>query len=362
MGWYLLVQLFSTWLELLLLGRKTTTEKDLEILLLRRQLMIVERTLTKPLRLSRVEKLTLAVLLAQLKIRTGQTVHQLRQMMRIFQPETVLKWHRDMVRRKWTYHSRSHQPRGRPPTGTELEQLVLRLARENDWGSAKIQGELLKLGYRISDETVRKILKRHSIPPSGKRCASPGWQHLVTHYKDQLLACDFFTVETLFLQTVYVFFFIELGTRRVHFAGCTAHPNGAWVTQQGRQMVCHLEEQKRPRRFLIHDNDRKFTSAFDTVFASEKIIVIHTPYHAPNANACAERWVRTVRAECLDKLIILNEAHLLMREYVHYYNTARPHQGISQQIPVSKPLSASHGPIRCRNVLGGILHDYQRVA
>jgi putative transposase len=261
MSWYLLVQLFSTWIELILLGRKTTTEKDLEILLLRRQLMIVERTLTKPLRISRVEKLTLAVLLAQLKIRTGQTVHQLRQMLRIFQPETVLQWHRDLVRRKWTFR---HVNRGgRPRTGAGLEQLVLRLARENDWGSAKIQGELLKLGYRISDGTVRKILKRHGIPSSGERCASPGWRHLMTHYKHQLLACDFFTVETLLLQTVYVFFFIELGTRRVHFAGCTAQPNGAWVTQQGRQLVWQLEERERPMRFLIHDNDRKFTSVFN---------------------------------------------------------------------------------------------------
>jgi putative transposase len=155
------VQLFSTWFELILISRKSPLEKDLEILLLRRQLMIVERPLTKPLRLLRLEKLTLAVLVAQLKIRTGQTFHQLRQMMRIFQPETVLKWHRDLVRRKWTYHG--HQPGERPRTGTELERLVLRLARENDWGSARIQGELLKLGYRISDETIRKLLKRHGI-------------------------------------------------------------------------------------------------------------------------------------------------------------------------------------------------------
>jgi putative transposase len=230
--------------------------------------------------------------------------------------------------------------------------------------TGKIQGELMKLGYRVSDETVRQILKRHGIPPLRARRRSPGWRHLMTHYKDQLLACDFFTLETLQLQTLYVFFFIELGSRQVHFAGCTAHPNGAWVTQQGRQLVWRLEEQERPIRFLIHDNDRKFTSAFDSVFVSEQITVIHTPYCAPNANAHAERWVRTVREECLDKIIILNEVHLrrVMREYIEYYNTARPHQGIKQQLPVPKTVVNTSGSIWCENVLGGLLHDYHRVA
>ena len=159
----------------------------------------------------------------------------------------------------------------------------------------------------------------------------------MTHYKDQVLACDFFTVETLFLQTVYVLFFIEVGSRRVHFAGCTAHPNAVWVEQQARQMVWKLEERDPAIHFLIHDNDSSFTQAFDTVFRSEGIRVIHTPYHAPNANAHAERWVRTARDECLDNLLIINQAHLrrVMREFVIYYNTARPHQGIDQQISYS---------------------------
>ncbi len=180
----------------------------------------------------------------------------------------------------------------------------------------------------------------------------------------QILACDFFTIETLFLQTLYVFFFIEVGSRRVHFTGCTAHPNGAWVAQQGRQMVWELEERERPIRFLIHDNDSKFTQAFDTVFVSERVKVIHTPYRVPNANAYAERWVRTVREECLDKILILNEGHLrrVMREYVAYYNTARPHQGLEQQIHIASKAPVSGGPIRCRNVLGGIIHDYYREA
>jgi putative transposase len=151
----------------------------------------------------------------------------------------------------------------------------------------------------------------------------------MTHYKEQILACDFFTIETVFLRTLYVLFFIELGTRRVHFAGCTAHPNGAWATQQARQMAWALEERDVPIRFLIHDRDSKFTEAFDTVFVSERLTIIETPIKAPNTNAYAERWVRSVREECLDKLLILNETHLrrVLRAYVAYYTDERPCQG-----------------------------------
>jgi putative transposase len=361
MIWFLLTQIDSTLFEIVLLHHQTERHKDLQILLLRRQLDIVSRRFDKP-PISRTDKFMLALLTFKLKRATQWTAWQLTDVIKLFQPETVLKWHRELVRRKWTYRRRHSG--GRPSTSTEVEQLVIQLARHNDWGYRKIEGELLKLGYHLSVETIRKILKRHGIPPSAERHFSPGWQHLMTHYKDQLLACDFFTVETLFLQTLYVLFFIELGTRRIHIAGCTAYPNGAWVTQQGRQMVWRLEEHEMPMRFLIHDNDRKFTAAFDTVFASERITVIHTPFQAPNANAFAERWVRTIREECLDKMIILNDEHLrrVLREYTNYYNHARPHQGIAQRIPVPKTSQPRHGPIHCRKVLGGILHDYSRIA
>jgi hypothetical protein len=150
-------------------------------------------------------------------------------------------------------------------------------------------GELLKLDIDISEETIANILERHGIPPAPERGRSPSWRHLMTHYKEQLLACDFSTVETLFLQTIYVFFFIEVGTRRVHFAGCTTNPNGAWVTQQARQVMWELEDRKPGMRFLIHDRDTKFTQAFDAVFRSEGIDIVLTPYRAPKANAFAER-------------------------------------------------------------------------
>jgi putative transposase len=363
MGWWVVMQVLSTLIEWIRIGRLSEQEKDLEILVLRKQLAIVEQQLDKPVRLSRAERLTLAVISAKLKAVSGCSLKQLREVIRLVQPETVLKWHRELVRRKWT-HKRK-QAGGRPRTDREIEQLVVQLARENsDWGYGKIKGELAKLGHDMSRETIANILARHGIPPAPERGTSPSWRHLMTHYKDQLLACDFFTVETLFLQTIYVLFSIEVGSRRVHFAGCTTHPNATWVTQQARHMVWELEGRDPPIRFLIHDNDKSFTEAFDTVFRAEGIDVIHTPYHAPNANAHAERWIRSVRDECLNKLLIINQAHLrrVMREFVAYHNTARPHQGIDQQIPVPRSAPIGTGPLRCRNVLGGIIHDYYREA
>lgn len=241
---------------------------------------------------------------------------------------------------------------------------MVRLARENGWSNERIEGELLKLGYEISDETVANILRRYGIPPVPERDTSPSWRHLMTHYKDQLLACDFFTVETLFLQTIYVLMFIEVGSRRGHSAGCIAHPDNAWITQQARHVMWALDERESAIHFLIRDNDKKFSHAFDTVFRSAGIHVIPIPHHAPNANAFAERWIRSVREECLDKVLIINETHLhrVMREYVAFFNMARPHQGIDQQIPVPPASRATSGPVRCRQVLGGIIHDYYRDA
>jgi putative transposase len=219
-------------------------------------------------------------------------------------------------------------------------------------GYDKLKGELRKLGWRASPTTIRTVLLRHGIPPAPERSWNgSSWRTFLNHYKAQFLACDFLTVETLTLQTLCVLFFIEHGTRRVYLAGCTAHPDAAWVTQQARQMTWELHDRDVPMRYLIHDHDTKFTGLFDTVFA------------APNANAIAERWVRSVREECLDKLIILNERHLrrVLTEYIAYYNTRRPHQGLDQDSPLGLAVS-TEGPIRYRNVLGGIIRDYYREA
>jgi putative transposase len=169
-------------------------------------------------------------------------------------------------------------------------------------------------------------------------------------------------VETLFLQTVYILFFIELGTRRVHVAGCTAHPTAAWVTQQARQLSWQHQDGVLPMRYLLHDRDSKFAPAFDTVFASEGVEVIRTPYRAPNANAVAERWIRSAREECLDHLLIVGEGHLrrVLTAYADYYNHARPHQGRDQRPPLERAPRSPQGPVRRRDVLGGLLHDYYR--
>jgi putative transposase len=295
----------------------------------------------------------------RLRASSRRTLHQLSLSIRIVKPETILRWHRDLVRWKWMRGAR--RPAGRPRTPDLLERLVVRLAEENNnWGYGKIQGELLKLGYRLSQGTIAQILARRGIPPRDAREQSAGWRHLMRHYKQQLLACDFFTVETLFVKTLYVLFFIELGTRRVHFAGCTTNPNEVWVNQQVRELVWRLNERKPTIRFLLRDRDSKFTTDFDSIFASEGIQVIQTPYRSPNANAYAERWVHSAREECLSKLLIVNETHLrsVMREYVTYHNTARPHQGIAQLAPLPSPLVNPTGKVHRRDILGGIIGYY----
>jgi hypothetical protein len=202
------------------------------------------------------------------------------------------------------------------------------------------------------------------MQPVPERKASSTWRPFLSHYKETLLACDCFTVETIRLQTLYVFFFIEIGTRRVHVAGVTPHPTQTWVIQQARQFVWNLQEQKQRYTHLIRDNDGKYSAAFDAAFASEGIEVIYTPVRAPRANAYAERWVRSVREECLDRLIILNQTHLkyVLHEYEHYFNSARPHQGIGQKIPDPPSDLSTSGAVKRRDVLGGLLHDYYRAA
>jgi putative transposase len=319
-------------LDLFHLRGLSNHEKDLEILILRHQLDILERKRTQPIKISKAEKLTLAVLANKLKIASNRPASQLRNFLRILQLETVLKWHRELVRRKWT---QDHPNKGgRPKIDAGLEALIFRLAVENPrWGYGKIEGELIKLGVKLSQTTIRNVLNRKGIVPSPVRFGSIGWRRLMKHYKDQIIACDFFTIETFWLKTLYVFFFIELGLRRVHLAGITANPDSAWVTQQARQLVWNLEEDDADLKFLIHDRDSKFTDAFDSVFKAADLHVIHTPHRAPNANAYAERWVRTVREECLDHLLIMNQTHLkrVLDKYIGYYETSRPHQGLDQQ-------------------------------
>jgi transposase InsO family protein len=327
-------------------------EKDLEIALLRQQLRILERKASTKPRLSRPEKLMLVALADRLKTVSQRFHDRLGNCILLIQPDTLLKWHRDLVRRKWTF--RRPNGGGRPRIEAELEALIIRLARENPrMGFDKIQGELLKLGYAVDRSTVRNVMRRHPLPPA-PACGRSFWRTFLSHYRAQMLACDFFTIETITLQTVYVLFFIEMGSRRVHLTGCTSTPNSTWVAQQARQLMWHLSEEPAKMHFLIHDHDTKFSAAFDNIFVSEGLEIVLTPFGAPQANAVAERWVRSVREECLDQLIILSQRHLwnVLTEYTQYYNTARPHQGLGQQSP--------KGPTCCRDVLGGVIRDYYR--
>ena len=364
MLWSLIAQVIKVILDALSAHVITNPDKDLELLVLRQQIRILERRVGKPVRPSRVEKLLLTLSAMQIKERALGSQQSFKNSLLLFKPTTVLKWHRDLVKRKWTFQRRGRV--GRPRVDGELEALIVRLAKENPGlGYEKLQGELEKLGSDIGISTVRDVLKRHHILPAPERDRTQSsWRTFLNHYRTQMLACDFFTIETVFLQTVYVLFFIEVSTRRVYVAGCTDQPDSAWVTQQARQLLWQLQDKNPCIRFLIHDRDTKFTSSFETVFVAEGIETVLTPYQAPNANAFAERWVRSVRQECLDRLLIINQAHLrrVLREYAGYYNKARPHQGLDQRAPIPFPRGPTTGPISRRDVLGGILHDYRRQA
>jgi len=275
-------------------------------------------------------------------------------------PRTLLRWHRELGRRKWTYRRRGP---GRPPIDPETVELILRMARENPrWGYPRIRGELLKLGVRVSATAIRTILRRHGLGPAPRR-SGPSWSEFLRSQAHGILAFDFFTVETAWLRTLYVLFAIELGSRRVHVLGATATPDSAWVTQQARNLV--VGEQLPDIRFLIRDRDTKFSGPFDEVFRTEDVRIIKTPIRAPRANAFAERWVRTARGECLDHILVLGRRHLgwVLREFVVHYNGSRPHRGLELNVPEWSTVQANTvGTVSRHDRLGGVIHEYYREA
>ncbi len=248
----------------------------------------------------------------------------------------------------------------------ETIDLIVRLARENPrWGYLRIVGELKKLGVIVSKTSVAAVLRRHRLPPAPRR-SGPTWGEFLRVQARGILATDFFTVDTITLRRFYVLFVIEIDRRRVHLLGVTANPNGPWVTQVIRNFASDLEDAGCCFRFLTRDRDTKFTAAFDTVLASIGIETIRTPIASPRTNAFAERIVRTVREDCLDHLLVVSQRHLeaVLAEYIRHYNEARPHRGLQLDQPLPHPATSTtnDGKVIRRDVLGGIVHEYELAA
>nr|WP_240942252.1 integrase core domain-containing protein [Planosporangium thailandense] len=283
---------------------------------------------------------------------------------RLVTPSTVMRWHRRLVARHWTYPHRS----GRPPIAPALVAIVGQMARDNPgWGYQRIQGELLGLGHRVSASTIRRILKRLGIPPAPVRCDHTTWRRFLAAQASTMLACDFFHVDcALTLQRLYVFFVLEVGSRYVHILGVTANPDGAWTTQSARNLLMDLGERADQFTVLIRDRAGQFTAAFDTVLADAGITVCKIPPRSPRANAYAERFVLTARTEVTDRRLILGERHLrrTLDEYARHYNGRRPHRALQLQPPRSdRPaVDLTHERIRLRSVLGGLITEYERAA
>jgi putative transposase len=350
LGYWLSRRLF----ELVLLLARSEQRKEAEPLLLRHELQVLRRQVARP-QARPADRIVLAAL--------SQALPRVRSM--LVEPATLLRWHRELVRRRWTFPRR---PPGRPPTVSQARQLVLRLAAENpSWGYKRIHGELTGLGFTLSPSTVWNILRRQGIEPIPRR-ARLTWREFLRQQAAGIVECDFFTVDTMWLRRLYVFFFIELERRRVHIAGVTTHPSGAWATQQARNVLRTFSEEGKRSRILIRDRDVKLTKAFDEFLRTEGVTVIRTPIAAPRAKAHAERWVGSVRRDCLDRILILSRSHLerVLREYVDHHNTHRPHRALEQQAPLPKPIPIRAPPdeahVRRRDRLGGLLHEYELVA
>jgi putative transposase len=348
-------------LELVVLRFRSEREKEIEILLLRHQLRVLERQVARP-QLNSADRALLAALSRVLPRRAWKRSF-------FVTPGTLLRWHRELVARRWTY---PHRPPGRPATPEETRELVLRLACENPgWGYRRIQGELVGLGIKLAPSTVWTILKQAGIEPAPKR-SETSWADFLRQQAASILECDFLTVDTLFLKRFYVLFFIELATRRVRLAGITTNPDGAWVTQQARNLLMQLDDDGVRPLFLIRDRDSEFAREFDEVFRTEGIRVIKAPVRAPEARAHAERWVGSVRRECLDRLLIVGRryVHHVLARHVLHYNGHRPHRALGQRPPLSKLPPGEHGAanvidldrIRRRDLLGGLIREYRLAA
>jgi putative transposase len=352
---YLFFVRLAGWMVLL---ARSAAAKDAELLVLRHEVAVLQRQNPKP-KLDWADRAVLAAL--------ARLLPRPLRMSRLVTPDTLLRWHRRLVRWRWTYPRRG----GRPPVDPRIAVLIEQMARENPcWGYRRIQGELLGLGFRVGASTVRRVLKRLRIPPAPQRSRS-AWGQFLRTQASTILACDFFHVDcAVTLRRLYVLFVIEVGTRHVHVLGVTAHPDGPWTVQQARNLLMDLEERAARFRFLIRDRAGQFTGAFDAVLAGAGIEVVKIPPRSPRANAYAERWVRTVRAEVTDRMLITGPRHLcvVLDRYAAHYNQHRPHRARNLRPPdcddiTTAPISdLAAARIRRHNVLGGLIHEYERAA
>jgi putative transposase len=354
---YMLVVSAFSWLRL---ACRQSAWKEAEILLLRHQLGVLQRQQARKPSLTWAERALIAALAGVIP-KTRRAGLRL-----LVTPDTVLRWHRDLLRRRWAAKSRAGRG-GRPATRRDVRGLVLRLARENPgWGYRRIHGELAGLGIRVAPSTVWKILTRAGVDPAPRR-TGPTWGQFLRSQAEAIIATDFFTVDLLNGAQAYCLAVIEHATRRVHVLGVTDQPTAAWVTQQARNLLMDLDGHAEKIKFLIRDRDSKFVAAFDAVFQSAGIRIIKSPVRAPRANAIMERWIGSCRREILDRTLVWNQAHLrlVLAEYEDHYNRHRPHRTLRQASPLRRlpePANLDQFKVQRRDRLGGIIHEYSHVA
>ena len=354
---FLLITRLTSWLRL---SQREETWKTAEILILRHQLAVLQRRQPRRLALDWADRAFLATLFAVIPKARRQALRLL------VTPDTIVRWHRDIVRRRWAARSMRGKA-GRPAARRNIRALVLRLARENPgWGYRRIHGELAGLGAKIAASTVWEILKNAGLDPTPRR-ADPTWPQFLRSQAEAILACDFFTADLLDGTQAYVLAVIEHATRRIRILGVTLHPTGAWTSQQARNLIMDLGEQAHRVKFMIRDRGSNYTAAFDAVLSDAGIRTVLCNVRTPRMNAIAERWIGGYRRELLDRTLTWNENHLrrILREYETHHNQHRPHRSLDSAAPLKplpEPVDLEQHRVRRHPRVGGMINEYRLVA